>query len=62
MSINSFDDDDFNDILGSDIDEFKKKTEKKEDNTVNITFFLFIYISDFILNIMIFINYFLINK
>jgi len=37
MSINSFDDDDFNDILGSDIDEFKNKTEKKKDdyNTFN---------------------------
>ncbi len=35
MSINSFDDDDFDDILGSDIDEFKKKSDKKEDNKVN---------------------------
>jgi len=31
MSMNSFDDDDFDDILGSDIDAFKSKDEKKDD-------------------------------
>jgi len=37
MSINSFDDDDFDDILGSDIDEFKKNsTTKGDNNKVNI--------------------------